>query len=184
MVLSSHLDASDSDTSHFKILTSKFSVESSTMPGKIISESLRFGVGPFCMYIDLGPFAFEIDPAAIAGAALWSMGLYLGLSPQAGSLTDRITIWMGNAERSLYATQKEFDDSRTVREAQNTFYSSLLSVIPFLVVGTVLSLVVNVSLGEDWVFSGGLLTVLTCGVYDLGRRNDFFNDEDDDEDED
>ena len=135
------------------------------------------------MYIDLGPFAFEIDPAAIAGAALWSMGLYLGLSPQAGLLTDRITVWMGNAERSLYATQKEFDDSRTVREAQNTFYSSLLSVIPFLVVGTVTSLVVNVSLGEDWVFSGGLLTILICGIYDLGRRNDFFND-DDDEDED
>ena len=36
--------------------------------------------------------------------------------------------------------------------------------------------------GEDWVFSGGLLTVLTCGVYDLGRRNDFFNDDDEDED--
>jgi hypothetical protein len=141
------------------------------------------GICPFSMYIDLGPFAFEIDPAAIAGAGLWSMGLYLGVRPFADSLTDRIAIWMGNAERSLYATQKEFDDSRVAREAQNTFYSSLLSVIPFLVVGTLVSVGVNVSLGEDWVLSGGLLTTLLCGIYELGRRNDFFNDEDDDEDE-
>jgi hypothetical protein len=136
------------------------------------------------MYIDFGPFAFELDPVAIAGAALWSMGLYLGLTPVVEKLTDRLTVWMGNAERSLYATQKEFDESRTVREAQNTFYSSLLSVVPFLVIGTVLSIGVEISLGEDWVFSGGLLTTLLCGIYELGRRNDFFNDDDEDEEED
>jgi hypothetical protein len=135
------------------------------------------------MYIDLGPFAFEIDPTAIAGAALWSMGLYLGFMPWVDKLTDGLTVWMGNAERSLYATQKEFDESRAVREAQNTFYSSLLSVVPFLVVGTLVSLGVEVSLGEDWVFSGGLLTTLLCGIYELGRRNNALNDdENDDED--
>ncbi len=130
------------------------------------------------MYIDLGPFAFEIDPGAIAGAALWAMALYLGFSPLAGALTDALAAWMGNAEKSLYATKEEFESTRTAREAQNTFYGSLLSVLPFLVVGTLLSLAVNVSLGEDWVFSGGVLVTLLCGVYDLDRRN---RDDDDDE---
>lgn len=123
------------------------------------------------MYIDLGPFAFELDPTAIAGAGLWSLGLYLALMPVADRLTDRLTVWMTQADRSLYATQKEFDESRSVREAQNTFYSSLLSVIPFLILGTLLSIGVEMSLGEDWVFSGGLLATTVCGIYELARRN-------------
>lgn len=123
------------------------------------------------MYIDLGPFAFEIEPSAIAGAALWALGLYLGFSPLAGALTDRWASWMNRAERSLYATQEEFDKTRKGREAQNVFYASLLSVLPFLVVGSLFSLGVEVGLGEDWVLSGGILLTLLCGVYDLDRRN-------------
>jgi hypothetical protein len=123
------------------------------------------------MYIDLGPFAFEIEPGAIAGAALWALGLYLGFSPLAGALTDRVSAWMGRVDRSLYATQKEYDETRKAREAQNVFYSSLLSVLPFLVVGTLLSVGVEWGLGEDWVVSGGIFLTLICGVYDLDRRN-------------
>ncbi len=132
------------------------------------------------MYIDLGPFAFEIEPSAIAGAALWALGLYLGFSPVAGTLTDRLSGWMNNAERSLYATQEEYEKTRKGREAQNVFYASLLSVLPFLILGTLLSIGVEVGLGEDWVVSGGVFLTLFCGVYELERRN---QQEDDEEEE-
>jgi uncharacterized membrane protein YraQ (UPF0718 family) len=133
------------------------------------------------MYIDLGPFAFEIEPSAIAGAALWATGLYLGFSPLAGGLTDRLSTWMNRADRSLYATQEEYDKTRTAREAQNVFYSSLLSVLPFLVVGSLLSVGVEVGLGEDWVLSGGIFLTLFCGVYELERRSQQEEDEEDEE---
>ncbi len=133
------------------------------------------------MYIDLGPFAFEIEPFAIAGAALWGLGLYLGFSPLAGGLTDRLSTWMNRADRSLYATQEEYDKTQKAREAQNVFYSSLLSVLPFLILGTLLSIGVEVGLGEDWVLSGGIFLTLFCGVYELERRSQAAEDEEEED---
>jgi uncharacterized membrane protein YraQ (UPF0718 family) len=135
------------------------------------------------MYIDLGPFAFEIEPSTIAGAALWALGLYLSLSSLAGKLTDRLSTWMNGADRSLYATQEEYEKTRTAREAQNVFYSSLLSVLPFLILGTLLSIGVEVGLGEDWVVSGGIFLTLFAGVYELERRRQEEEDAEDEEDE-
>jgi hypothetical protein len=123
------------------------------------------------MYIDLGPFAFEIEPSAIAGAALWSLALYLGFSRVVSGLIDRLSSWMNRADRSLYATQEEYEKTRKAREAQNVFYSALLSVLPFLVLGTVSSLAVEVGLGEDWVLSGGFFLTLFCALYTLERRS-------------
>jgi hypothetical protein len=49
------------------------------------------------------------------------------------------------------------------------------------VVGSLLSVGVEVGLGEDWVLSGGIFLTLFCGVYELERRSQQEDDEDEEE---
>lgn len=116
------------------------------------------------------PFAFEIDSAVLAGAALWALGLYLGFMPIADWMTDQLNRWLNYAERSLYTSTEEFERTRSGREAQNAFLASLLSIIPFLVMGIGCDVLVDISLGRSWAISLGILACVGCGVYELGRR--------------
>lgn len=123
------------------------------------------------MLNDIFPFQLAIDATAIAGTALWSLALYLGFSPVGDWVTEQLHRWFNFAERSLYTSIEEFERTRKGREAQNAFYASLFSIVPFLLVGVVCNWAVETSLGRSWAISMGLLACMGCGVYELGRRD-------------
>ena len=123
------------------------------------------------MVIEIVPFSFEIDPVAIAGTGLWSLALYLAFSPQKDRLISQLQRWFSFAERSFYQSQEEFDRTKASREAQNTFYASLFSIVPFLVLGGLCDCGVELSLGRSWAVSVGLLACILGGVYELGRHD-------------
>lgn len=123
------------------------------------------------MTIDFFPFAIPINPIAIAGATLWALALYLGLSPVSDWVTLQLSRWFNFAERSLYTSQAEFERTRAARESLNAFYASFCSILPFLLVGTLCHFGVELALGPSWGLSMGLLASISCGVYELGRRS-------------
>ena len=112
----------------------------------------------------------ELDTAMIAGSCLWSLALYLGLSQVREWMTEQLERWLNFAE-SLYTSAAEFEKTRQVRESQNAFYGSLLSIVPFLAVGGLCNWGVEIGLGRSWAVSFGLLSCMACGVYELGRRS-------------
>ncbi len=120
---------------------------------------------------EIFPFKLALDATTIAGASLWSLALYLGLSPLSEWLMQQINRWFQFAERSLYMSQQEFERTRRGREAQNAFYASLFSIVPFLVLGGLCNYGIELSLGQSWAISMGLLACMGCGVYELGRRD-------------
>jgi len=122
------------------------------------------------MVNQLLPFPLPIDTAAIAGATLWALSLYLGFSPLADWVTVQFNRWLNFAERSLYTSEKEFERTRRARENQNAFLASLMSVVPFLVGGGLTYVLLEVSLGGSWAISTGMIAAIGCGVYELGRR--------------
>lgn len=115
------------------------------------------------------PFSFNLDSTFIAGAALWSLALYWGFSPLVVWVTEQLNRWFNFAERSLYTSEEEFEKTRRAREAQNAFYASVFSIIPFLIAGILCSWGVQFSLGKSWAISMGLIAVIAGGVYELGR---------------
>ncbi|MEG3850172.1 hypothetical protein QT971_25850 [Microcoleus sp. herbarium19] len=123
------------------------------------------------MLTEIFPFSFAIDATAIAGASLWSLALYWGFSPVSEWVMLQLTRWMNFAERSLYTSEAEFEKTRQAREAQNTFYASLLSILPFLIVGGFCNWGVELSLGAGWAVSMGTIACIGCAVYELGRRD-------------
>ncbi len=125
------------------------------------------------MLTDLLPFPFKLslDATAIAGAALWSLALYWGLSPTAEWVIEQLTRWFNFAERSLYTSVQEFEKTRQAREAQNAFLASLVSIIPFLLFGFLCNFGVEWGLGRSWAISIGLIACIGGAVYELGRRD-------------
>jgi hypothetical protein len=126
---------------------------------------------PFSFFMDLFPFSWSIKATTIAGVALWSLALYLGFSPTSEWITDQLNRWFNFAERSLYFSEQDFEETRSVRESINALYASALSIVPFLVVGIGLNYGVEVGLGSSWAISMGILACISCGVYELGRRD-------------
>ncbi|MEM6400645.1 MAG: hypothetical protein AAF757_10480 [Cyanobacteria bacterium P01_D01_bin.116] len=123
------------------------------------------------MLTDIFPFRFELDTIAIAGATLWSLALYLGFSPLSEWVTKQINRWFNFAERFMYTSEAEFEKTRKARESQNAFYASVFSIIPFLIIGALCNWIIELSLGESWGISTGILACMGCGVYELGRRD-------------
>ena len=123
------------------------------------------------MSIDLVVFTVNLDPTAIAGAALWSLALYLGFSPVGDWVMFQLSRWFNFAERSLYTSVEEFERTRSARESQNAFYASILSIFPFLGAGALCNFGVEVGLGRSWAISVGILACMGCGIYELGRRD-------------
>ncbi len=123
------------------------------------------------MLNEIFPFRFALDATVIAGASLWSLALYLGFSPLSEWVMQQLNRWFQFAERSLYMSKLEFERTRKGREAQNAFYASLFSIVPFLVVGGLCNYGVELSLGRSWAISMGLLACVGCGVYELGRQD-------------
>ncbi|HLO89382.1 MAG TPA: hypothetical protein VK203_30840 [Nostocaceae cyanobacterium] len=123
------------------------------------------------MLTDILPFSFNLDAIAFAGTSLWSLALYLAFSPVSEWVTAQLQRWLNFAERSLYISKAEFEKTRPAREAQNAFYASLFSIVPFLAVGALSHWLVEISLGRSWSISMGILTCIGAGVYELGRRD-------------
>jgi len=123
------------------------------------------------MLNEIFPLRFALDATTIAGVGLWSLALYLGFSPIGEWVMEQLNRWFQFAERSLYISQIEFERTRKGREAQNAFYASLFSIVPFLVLGGLCNYGVEFSLGRSWAISMGLLSCVGCGVYELGRRD-------------
>jgi hypothetical protein len=126
---------------------------------------------PQIMSIDIAPFTFTLDPTEIAGAALWSLALYLGFSPVGDWIMVQLNRWFNFAERSLYTSLEEFERTRPARESQNAFYASILSIFPFLGAGAICNVGVELGLGKSWAISIGILACMGCGIYELGRRD-------------
>lgn len=123
------------------------------------------------MLSHLFPFQLHIDPTTVAGIGLWAIALYLGFSPLSDWVIDQLTCWFNEVERSLYKSEAEFDRTQSRRDSQNAFYASLVSVIPFAIVGGGLNYVTDISLGRSWAISVGILAAIGAAVYELGRRD-------------
>jgi len=123
------------------------------------------------MMIEIVPFTFEISPVAIAGTSLWSLALYLALFPISEWVIYQLNRWFNFAERSLYLSQEEFERDRPKREAQNAFYASVFSIFPFFLFGGLCNLGVELTLGQSWAISTGILACVSCAIYELGRTN-------------
>ncbi|MFN6463807.1 MAG: hypothetical protein RMZ41_018620 [Nostoc sp. DedVER02] len=123
------------------------------------------------MLTEILPFSFELNTIAIAGASLWSLALYLGFSSVNQWVIEQLNRWFNFAERSLYTSQTEFEKTRKARESQNAFYASLFSIVPFLIVGALCNWGLEISLGESWGISTGILACMGAGIYELGRRD-------------
>lgn len=118
------------------------------------------------------PFPIPIDPVAIAGSGLWATGLYLGLFPCSQWIADQLSRWFNFAERLLYLSAEEFERTRPAREAQNAFWGSTLSILPFLGVGSLCYYGSLWVLGNaSWGISLGIILCIGGGVYELGRRD-------------
>ena len=98
-------------------------------------------------------------------------GPLLGLSPLTEWVILQLNRWMNFAERSLYTSEAEFERTREARGAQNAFYASLLSIVPFLIAGGLCNWGVEFSLGTGWAVSMGTIACIGGGVYELGRRD-------------
>jgi hypothetical protein len=116
------------------------------------------------------PFSLAISPTTLAGMSLWSLALYLGFSPVSDRVIELLTRWM-NVAKSLYTSAEEFERTSKGQESQNEFYASLLSIVPFLIIGGLCNWGVELSLGRSWAISLGILACIGCGVYELGRQD-------------
>ena len=123
------------------------------------------------MITELLPFPFELNTTALAGASLWALALYWGFSTLSHWIMEQLNRWFNFAERSLYTSVKEYERTRRGREAQNAFYASLFSIVPFLIVGAGCNWGVELTLGSSWAISMGLLACISGAVYELGRRD-------------
>jgi hypothetical protein len=132
------------------------------------APSFHYGIA---MLNEFLPFDFDIDPITVAGVGLWSLALYLGLSPVSDWVTEQLNRWFNFAERSLYTSTEEFERTRRARESLNQFYASVFSIVPFLFVGVFCNYGVEWGLGRNWSISMGILACIGCGIYELGRRD-------------
>jgi hypothetical protein len=123
------------------------------------------------MLTEILPFNIEFDKVAIAGAALWSLALYLAFPQKSEWVIEKLNRWFNFAERFLYTSQAEFEKARQARESQNALYASIFSIIPFIATGALCHFGVEIGLGPGWSISTGILACIGCGVYELGRRD-------------
>ena len=123
------------------------------------------------MITEIFPFQFSIEATTIAGIGLWSLALYLGFWSWGDWTIEQLNRWFNFAERSLYTSAEEFERTRKAREAQNAFYASLFSVLPFVFAGGLCNYLVEIGLGQSWSISVGMMACIGGGIYELGRRD-------------
>jgi len=115
------------------------------------------------------PFTIEFNKIMIAGSCLWSLACYITLSSLKEWIINQFTRWLNFADRSLYLTQEEYEKSRKTRDAQNTFFAAIMSIIPFIILGSLLNYGLDLGLGKSWTISLGMMGCILGGVYQLGK---------------
>jgi hypothetical protein len=128
---------------------------------------------------EIFPFEFTLDATQVAGTALWSVACYWTFSPVNDWFMVRLQQWFNFAERSMYLSQEEFDRTKVGRESQNAFLASMLSIVPFLLVGGLLNYAIEQTLGSSWPVSTGVIGCIAGGVYELGRYQQVEEEEED-----
>jgi hypothetical protein len=121
--------------------------------------------------LELLPFNLSIEPLVIGGIGIWAIALYLAFYPLSQWAIEQLNRWFNFAEQSLYFSTEEFEKTRPAREAQNAFWASVLSIIPFVILGGLLYYGVTLGLGQSWSVSIGMIAMIGSGVYELGRRD-------------
>jgi hypothetical protein len=124
------------------------------------------------MLFDLFVFDFHFSPVVVASVAVWSLALYLALSRLSDWMMAQLVRWFDYAERSMYTSAEEFERTRPAREAQNSFYASIFSIVPFLGLGGLAVYLLILALDQNWALSMGILAAIGGAVYELGRRSD------------
>lgn len=119
----------------------------------------------------MGLFSGEINTIIIAGSCLWCLALYLSLANLKESIINGLVRWFNFAELFLYTSETQLKRPRESKESQNTFLASLISIIPFLMMGILTNWLVELALGRNWTISMGILACISSAVYDLGRRD-------------
>ncbi|MCS6812564.1 MAG: hypothetical protein NZ772_03185 [Cyanobacteria bacterium] len=116
----------------------------------------------------LGSLSF--NATAIASVGLWSLALYLGFSPIGAWLEHSLLCWLAGVDRH---STPSIDDPYTQGSSgsQVAIYANLLAMLPFLLGGLLCSFGVELSLGQSWALSLGILAAVSCGIYELGRRD-------------
>lgn len=122
------------------------------------------------MIRDIFPFLFEFNRIAIAASCLWSLALYLVFSGIRNWTIEQFVRWLNFADRSLYTSVEEYEETRPARESQNALYASIVSIVPFLVLGALSNWGLDVSLGASWSISLGVMSCIVAAVYALGRN--------------
>ena len=132
------------------------------------------------MRINIIPFTFEIDSVSLAGSCIWSLALYIGLDSSKTWISSQLERWFNFAEGWLYTSDKEFEETRPAREAQNAFYASVFSIIPFLIAGAITNWIVDISFGgSSWAIALGIMTCALCSLFALANQDyDRYEDED------
>lgn len=128
------------------------------------------------MLSELIPFRITIDTVFLAGTTLWALALYLSLASLRDWVELQLNRWFGFAERFMYFSEEEYEQTREAREAQNAFYAAVLGIVPFLVLGLLFNWGTIWGLGRSWAISLGILACVTCGIYELGRRSGSYYD--------
>lgn len=118
---------------------------------------------------ELFPFHHLFTPPIIASISLWGLFLYLVLDRLKNAIIQLLFRWFNWAERSLYRTPEEYEESRSVRESQNAFYASLVSIFPFLGLGGLCHYGIEWGFGKGWPISLGIISCMMWGIYQLGR---------------
>jgi hypothetical protein len=131
------------------------------------------------MRLNIIPFAFELDTVNLASSCIWSLALYIGLDSTKNWISHQLERWFNFAEGWLYTSAKEFEATRPAREAQNAFYASVLSIVPFLIAGAITNWVINISFGgSSWAIALGIMTCAICSLFALANQD---YDEDDEQ---
>ncbi|MEM8832059.1 MAG: hypothetical protein AAGE96_22300 [Cyanobacteria bacterium P01_G01_bin.19] len=130
------------------------------------------------MIVDLIAFSFELDTVDLAGSCIWSLALYISLDSTKNWVAERLERWFNFAEGWLYTSVEEFEETRPAREAQNAFYASVFSIIPFLILGIATNWVIDLSFGgSSWAIALGLMTCAIGGLFALADQ-DYDSEED------
>jgi hypothetical protein len=123
------------------------------------------------MLTEILPFRLELNATVIAGTALWSLALYLSLSSLHTWVIEQLQRWFDVVMRSLSSSVEQFEKMPASRESQTELIASLFSIVPFLIMGGLCNWGVELSLGPSWAVSMGILACMSCGIYELGRRD-------------
>lgn len=123
------------------------------------------------MIVDLIAFSFEFDTVDLAGSCIWSLALYVSFDSAKNWVANQLERWFNFAEGWLYTSVEEFEATRPARESQNAFYASVLSIIPFLILGIGANWAINLSFGgSSWAIALGLMTCAIGGLLTLANQ--------------